>query len=210
MIKLVIFDLDGTLVDAYQAITKSFNHTMRRLGYPVRDGSFIRRAVGWGDRKLLEPYVKPADLKKALEIYRDYHKAALIKWSRLLPGVRKTLSYLEEKGYKLAVASNRPTRFCRILLKHLKLSGFFGCVLCADKLKHAKPHPEILRRLMSEFNVSAQETCFVGDMVIDAMTARSSGVKSVIVTGGSSKEAEIRPEKPFRIIRKFKSLQKIL
>ena len=78
-IKLVIFDLDGTLVDAYPAIIKSFNYAMQKLGYPAQDGLIIRRAVGHGDGGLLRPFVRRQDIKPALRIYRRHHKIALVK-----------------------------------------------------------------------------------------------------------------------------------
>jgi phosphoglycolate phosphatase len=209
-IKLVIFDLDGTLVDAYTAITESFNYTMTRCGYPRQDARYIRRAVGWGDRNLLAPFVKPRQLAGALLTYRRHHAQALRKNSRLIPGARRLLAYLKSKGYTLAVASNRPTKFSRIIIRHLKLDRYFSCVLCADTLPHGKPHPEILRRIMGRFSLGPSQTLYVGDMAIDAQAARRAKVKTVIVTGGSSKRAEIMKEKPWRIIVKLEHLRRFL
>src|SRR5512136_3392413 len=107
--KLIIFDLDGTLVNAYPAIIKSFNYTMRKIHTPVQKGSVIRRAVGWGDKNLLRPFVKKRDLGRALVIYRTHHRKAIVQWSRVLPGVHGLLRNLKMRGYKMAVASNRPT-----------------------------------------------------------------------------------------------------
>ncbi len=77
--KLIIFDLDGTLVDAYPAIISSFNYTMQKLNYPVQDVLTIRRAVGRGDENLLKPFIKEKDACVALSIYRKHHKLALLK-----------------------------------------------------------------------------------------------------------------------------------
>lgn len=209
-IKLLIFDLDGTLIDAYPAIISSFNYAMRALKYPVRKDNLIRRAVGWGDEKLFRPFIKPADLKEALKIYRRHHAKSLLRQSRLFPGAKKVLTYLKSKGYKLAVASNRPTRFSRILIRHLKIRPYFDYILCADKLKHIKPHPEILRKIMHRQNSKPLETIYVGDMVIDAQAGRRAAVKTIIVTTGSSSRSEIRRQRPWRIIYKITDLLKIL
>ncbi len=225
-IKLIIFDLDGTLIDAYPAITSSFNFTMRKLNYPAQGSLVIRRAVGWGDENLLRPFVKPKDLKKALLIYRNHHKQSLIKASRLMPRVKTLLVRLKNKGYKLAVASNRPTKFSLILLRHLNLKKYFTYVLCADRLKHGKPHPEILNRIMEWFSfprepgipidksllsgIKPKQTLYVGDMVIDVYAGRRAKVKTIIVPTGSSTRAEIVKEKPFRIIKKVIDLLKLL
>jgi len=209
-IKLIIFDLDGTLVDAYPAIIKSFNYTMSKLGYPQQKSLTIRRAVGRGDENLLKPFVRRKDLKKAVLLYRKHHKTALLQYSRLFPSVDKVLTKLREKGFKLAVASNRPTKFSLILIRHLGLKKYFAYVLCADKLKHLKPHPEILRKIRQRFSLKPGQTLYVGDMTIDAQAAGNAKVKAVIVTTGSSSKTEIIREKPFRIIRRIIDLLKVL
>jgi phosphoglycolate phosphatase len=210
MVKLVIFDLDGTLVDAYTAINRSFNYTMRSLGYSQQDDLTIRRAVGWGDGNLLKPFLKPKDLKKALYLYRRHHKRSLLRHSRLLPHVKDLLSRLKAKGLKLAVASNRPTKFSWILIRHLSLDKYFDYVLCADKLRHGKPHPEILNRIMQRFYVRPQESVYVGDMAIDAKAGRRARIPTIIVTTGSSTVAQIKREMPQRIIPRIAELVKIL
>lgn len=199
-IKLIAFDLDGTLVNAYTAITRSFNYTMKTLGYPVQDALTIRRAVGLGDKQLLAAFVDKKDLDKALGLYRKHHTADLKRYAKLLPGARGVLSFLRKKGYHLAVASNRPTRFSHIILRSLSIKKYFNYVLCADKIKRGKPSPDILRRVMRRLGVTAAQTIYVGDMAIDAQTGRNAGVKTIIVTGGSSTLAEIKKERPWRII----------
>lgn len=209
-VKLIIFDLDGTLVDAYPAIISSFNYTMRKLRLPLQDKLVIRKAVGWGDGNLLKPFIKDKSEALALSIYRRHHKSALLKKSRLFPRVNKVLAYLENKGYKLAVASNRPTRFSWILIRHLKLKEYFSYVLCADKLKHGKPHPEILNKIMKELGLKPKDTLYVGDMTIDAQAGRGAGVRTIIVTTGSSLKDEIKQEMPYRIIARISQLPRIL
>jgi phosphoglycolate phosphatase len=205
-IRLVIFDLDGTLINAYPAIISSFNYTMRKFGYPAQSPKIIRRAVGWGDVNLLKPFVSDGDLKKALAVYRKHHGHSLVALSRLMPRVNSALARFKSKGYKLAVASNRPTRFSLILLRHLKLKKYFDFVLCADRLKLGKPHPEILRRIMRRFSLRPKQTLYVGDMAIDAQAGRRARVKTIIVTGGSSSRKEILKERPFGIIRRAADL----
>ena len=77
-IKLIIFDVDGTLIDAYQAIVLSFNFTMRQLRLPPKDFITIKKAVGWGDEKLLSPFVPKKQIQKALTIYRRHHQKSLL------------------------------------------------------------------------------------------------------------------------------------
>ena len=209
-IKLIIFDLDGTLVDAYGAIIRSFNFTMQKLNCPRQDDLTIRRAVGRGDENLLKPFINLKNLKKALILYRRHHKTSLLKYSRLFPNVELLLRYLKDKGYKLAIASNRPTKFSWILIRHLGLSKYFDYVLCGDKLRHGKPHPEILNKIIQRFSLRPAQTLYVGDMAIDAQAARRAKVKTIIMTTGSSTYPEIKKEKPYRIISRIIELLRIL
>ena len=209
-VRLVIFDLDGTLVDAYPAITSSFNATLKQLGYSAQKSAVIRRAVGWGDKNLLKPFVKEADLEKALLFYRQRHKKDLVLRSRLFPQTLKVLTYLKNKGYKLAIASNRPTRFCWILIRHLKLDKHLDLVLCADRLKHGKPHPEILNKIMRKFKVKPDQTVFIGDMFVDAQAGRRAKVRSIMLPTGSSSKEELEAEYPFCIINNLNALMKLL
>jgi len=209
-IKLVIFDLDGTLVNAYSAIEKSFNYAMKMTGYPSRDYATVLRAVGGGDEKLLAKFVNKSDLKRALSLYRKHHKIALLKHSGLMPGARLLLKYLEMKGYKLAVASNRPTKSSKILIRHLEIEKYFDYSLCADKLKLGKPHPEILLKIVRRLRVKKNQSLYVGDMLIDAQAGKRAGIKAIIVTTGSSTITEIKKGKPWRIIRNLSALFKEL
>jgi phosphoglycolate phosphatase len=209
-LSLAIFDLDGTLIDAYPAIIRSLNFTMRKFNYPAQSDAVIRRAVGWGDENLLKPFVASGDLKQVLSAYRRHHKKSLVKYSRLFTGAKTVLRRLKHKGYKLAVASNRPTQFSWILIRHFGLQEYFNYVLCADKLKFGKPHPQILQKITQRLSCLSRQTVYIGDMAIDAQAGRRAGVATIIVTTGSSKLSEIRRERPYRIIGKIKELLKIL
>ena len=183
---------------------------MAKLGYPARRALIIRRAVGWGDANLLRPFLAEKDLKKGLFIYRNHHKKALLRGSRLFPAVPKLLSYLKRKGYKLAVASNRPTKFSLILIRHLKIGKFFDYYLFADKLKRGKPHPEILIKIRKRFSLGPSEVLYVGDMAIDVQAGRRARIKTVAVTTGSNTRQELKKEIPYLIISGITDLQKIL
>ena len=209
-IKLVIFDLDGTLADAYEAISKSVNFTLQKLGRPKASYLKIRKAVGWGDRRLLAAFVPEKDIDAALSIYRRHHRISLKKYSRLLPYSKGVLEYLRGNKIKAAIASNRPTEFTKILLNSIGIKGYFDYVLCADKLAEGKPNPEILLKITRELKINPQDALYVGDMVIDVETGHNAGVKAIAVLGGSSTLAEIKKARPFKIIKSLASLRKHL
>ncbi len=209
-IKAIIFDLDGTLIDAYRAIIESFNFTMDKMGFPRQKPEVIKRAVGLGDESLLSPFIGKARARKAIEIYRRHHKKSLVEKSRLIKSVRSLLVYLRKSGYKLAVASNRPSKFSKILIKHLKIDKFFDEVLCGDELEKGKPHPLILFETLKRLSVSKKQALYVGDMVVDVKTGNSAGVKTIAVLTGSSSRAEIKYSKPYKILKDVSYLRKIL
>ncbi len=209
-IKVIIFDLDGTLIDAYQAISRSLNFTLDKCGLPKQSDLKIRRAVGWGDRELIKAFVADKEVGKALRIYRRHHKISLSKYARLIPGALEVLDFLDKKGYKLAVATNRPMIFTNIVLRHLKIKKYFDYVLCADRALRAKPCPDMLNKVLKKFSIEKKQAFYVGDMAIDALFARKAGVRAVIARGGSSTLKEIKKEKPFKIIKSLSFLCKVI
>ncbi|MEW5758769.1 MAG: HAD family hydrolase [Candidatus Omnitrophota bacterium] len=208
--KLIIFDLDGTLVDAYTAIEKSFNFALSSLGYSKESFDVIKRAVGWGDKNLLAPFIDKNDLNKALLIYRRHHQKSLLKYSKVFSGAKSLLQYLKNKKIKLAIATNRPTKFTKILLKYLNLDKYFDMVLCGDKLRKMKPHPEILQKIMHKLKADKDSTLFVGDMTVDIETAKAAKIDSVAVLTGSSTKKELSALKPNKIIKHVSELKKLL
>ena len=205
-LKLIIFDLDGTLIDAYPAITSSFNYTMRAVGMPQQPAEVIRRAVGRGDRNLLAPYVKAAAVDRALRVYRRHHAGALRAHTRLYPSVKSLLAGLKKRGIILAVASNRPTKFSLIVLRHLGIRRYFDAVLCKDAVRFGKPHPLMLNMLMRRFKAGPRDTMYVGDMAIDGEAGRRAHVKTVMVTTGSSTRGELGKYRPFAIVGRVKDI----
>ncbi|MCK5014610.1 MAG: HAD family hydrolase [Candidatus Omnitrophica bacterium] len=199
-IQLVIFDLDGTLVDAYQAVESSINYMLAEIGRALVDDKTIKRTVGWGVRHLVETFVGGHDLDRALSIYRQHHARALKSGTKWLPGARELIEKLQSRGYKLAIASNRPTRFTHIILKHLKTDHAFDRVLCADRVDRPKPAAEMLEKILEKCSLDPDEALYVGDMTIDVQTGRAAGVKTVAVMTGSSSREELAAQKPFAVI----------
>jgi len=212
LIKAVIFDLDGTLVNAYPAVSQSVNYTLGLLGFAPCSHAEIKRSVGGGDRKLMAHFVGEKLADQAITIYRPHHTKALETKGavRLLPGVLGVLKFLKGKRYKLAIASNRPTKFTLIILKVLGILKLFDVVLCADKAQRPKPYPEILWAIAKRLSVDRSEVLYVGDMTIDVDCAHRAGVRMVAVATGSSSKKELKSLKPWRIIDKMVTLKSMI
>lgn len=205
--RLIIFDVDGTIVDAYRAIEDSLCYTLRLMGHSrCASLGVVRRAVGRGDRNFIREFLDEDMIDEGLRVYRKHHQTSLLRYSRPIAGSKKVLATLRRQGYKLAVASNRPRKFTLILLRHLGFIRYFDVVICAKDESDIKPHPTILLRAMNKLRVTRASTLYVGDMVIDVLAGKNAGVKTVAVTGGSSSLAELKKAKPFRIISNITSL----
>jgi phosphoglycolate phosphatase len=209
MIKVLIFDLDGTLVNAYPAVSRSVNHTLKALGLPSRTHEEIKRSVGGGDRKLMVHFAGEARAARALKLYRPHHAKALQVQNgvKLLAGALGVLKFFKAKGVKLAIASNRPTRFTRIILTELDILKCFDAVLCADRAPKPKPNPDILWALASRFKVKKTEVLYVGDMTIDINCGRRAGIRVVAVATGSNSKKELKDLKPLAVIDKIGELK---
>jgi phosphoglycolate phosphatase len=209
-LKAVIFDLDGTLVDAYKAVEQSMNYALKQGGFPTVPALTIKRSVGWGDKHLIEQFVGLEHAPRVLNVYRKHHKTSLATGVKFLPGAKKLLDELKEQGYILAIASNRPTRFSRIILRVLNIQEHFDYVLCADKIKRPKPYPDILKQILSKYKLKNHEALFVGDMTIDVQTGNSAMVRTAAVLTGSSTRQDIEALKPFAIIPRLSGLKNII
>ncbi|MFH0754062.1 MAG: HAD family hydrolase [Candidatus Omnitrophota bacterium] len=209
-IRLVIFDLDGTLVDAFPAITDSINHMMKRLGHPEQSLRKVKRSVGWGVGSLVRTFVPEEKVEEALSIFRGHHDKRLRRPIRLLDGVKTLLPFLKRRGCVLAIASNRPEEFCRIILDVAGIGHYFDFVVCSDMVKRAKPYPDMVRNLLRKARVPARQTMFVGDMTVDVACGRAAGVMTVAVSTGSCSWKELEAENPDWLVRRISLVRALL
>lgn len=209
-IRLIIFDLDGTLVDAYKPVAASLNYSLRLYGYRAQSAQTIRRSVGWGDSNLISRFIQPADLKRVLAAYRRHHEVALKHGTKLLPGAKSILTYLKKKKIILAIATNRPSFYTKIILKQLKVADYFQIVLCADQVRRAKPAPDLLNAIVKKSKAPRVESLYVGDMTIDVECGQRAKIRTVAVVTGSSQFKEIKKFKPYKIIRHINQLKSLI
>lgn len=207
--RLYIFDLDGTLADAYRAIEKSLNFTLKKLGYPTVSYQEAKRKVGRGDRIFMETFFNRKNIAKALKIYRSHHKRAVIGHSKLRPYAKDLLTTLKRKNKMLAIASNRPSYFTALILEALRIRKYFDLVLCADEIKSNKPNPRILNAILKRLSVKKPEAVFIGDMDIDLETAKRARMDVVFVRGGSSALSSVKKYKNKKVVSSLKEVLKL-
>ncbi len=187
-VKLIIFDLDGTLVDTARDITEALNHAIKPHGLKPVSVEETTALIGEGTTRLIQkalsPLGKPDEetVKAALKSFLDYYSENLAVHSRLYPNVKKTLSKL--KSFDRAVLSNKREDLSRRLLEDLGIAGEFVLIAGSDTTSSRKPSPEPVRYVLDKTGVLPEEALVIGDSPYDIEAAKGAGVKSVAVTYG--------------------------
>jgi phosphoglycolate phosphatase len=187
----VVFDLDGTLIDGYEAIADALAYAMERFGLPVLPPEKVRVMVGHGIEKLLEEAVGTERTSEGVRLFRERYPEVTVAKSRLLPGVREVLAELAAAGHAMAVASNKPAPFSRMILEAYRVARYFVEIAGPDEATPAKPDPAMLRRLMVAAGAEPGRTVVVGDMEVDFEFGRAADCRVVLVPGGSRSREDL-------------------
>lgn len=181
----LVFDLDGTLVDSYEAIARSLNHARREAGLSAIGTDTVRGHVGRGLESLVEDLVPGAAVELSVRRFRERYAQVYAEDTRALPDVPDTVEALGRRGIPMAVASNKPARFGEPILEALGMRRWFRSVHGPDTVGATKPHPAMLRRAITDLGVDAADVLYVGDMPLDVETADRAGVRVALVATGS-------------------------
>ena len=211
MKKLVIFDLDGTLLDTIADLAESANHALKQLGYPTRDVETIRTFVGNGVNKLLFRALPDEEkteenmmrMRTHFVPYYDAHNADL---SAPYPGIVALLEELQAKGLRMAVASNKYQEATVKLVKHYFPMIDFVEVLGQREGINVKPDPTIVFDILQKAGVSKEETLYVGDSGVDMQTSINAGVDAIGVTWGFRPRTELEDFHPMGLIDQAEEL----
>ncbi|MDF2075264.1 phosphoglycolate phosphatase [Pseudomonas mendocina] len=213
--RLVMFDLDGTLIDSVPDLAEAVDRMLAELGRPPAGVEKVRDWVGNGARVLVrraladdidhagvsETQTEEA-LARFLDIYADCHNL-----TALYPGVHELLEALSTAAVELAVVTNKPERFVAPLLEQVGLGGYFRWIIGGDTLPQQKPDPAALLQVMRLADVTAAQSLFIGDSRNDVLAAHAAGVPCVAVSYGYNHGRPIAEEKPNLVVD---SLAKLL
>ena len=188
---LLVFDLDGTLIDGYAGIGRALGYAMEHLGLTPPPDARVRVMVGYGLERLLEQAVGPELAPEGVRLFRERYQEVAVEGSHLLPGVAATLAALDARGYPMAVASNKPAPFSGLILGAKGVARYFRAIEGPDAATPAKPDPTMLRRLLERTAAPARTTVVVGDMEVDADFARAAGCRVVLIPSGSRSRSEL-------------------
>jgi phosphoglycolate phosphatase len=192
VIELVIFDLDGTLIDSKLDIAHSVNATRAYMGLPPISHELVEQYVGNGApvliRRVLGPEAPEDQVALALDYFIRYYAEHCMDHTALYPGVRSALDHLLEHGVQLAVLTNKPVRISGHMVGGLGLSGHFFRVYGGNSFERKKPDPIGIETLLTETGVARQRTLMVGDSAVDIRTARNANVGACGVRWGFQPE----------------------
>lgn len=185
---LLIFDLDGTLIDSKLDLALAVNATRAHMGMPPLEVDQVSTYVGNGApvliRRALGEQATEAEIEEALEFFLEYYRAHELDNTRLYPGVSQSLDRLYAAGKRLAVLTNKPVAMSRAIVEGLGVGARFFRVYGGNSFDFKKPHPVGVEALLTETGVGRARTLMIGDSSVDIQTARNAGVSSCGVTYG--------------------------
>ena len=192
--RLVLFDLDGTLVDAADDLAAALNRCQSLRGLPPTPPQELRPWTSHGARGLIQRGfgLEPADAgyEDLRAEFLDHYEQALCVHSRLYDGIEQTLAAIEASDRRWGVVTNKPARFTRPLLRALGLERRAACVVSGDTAARPKPDPAPILRALAECRCEASASLYVGDDLRDVQAGRAAGVGTVVAAYGYSASIE--------------------
>jgi len=211
-IEAIFFDVDGTLADARLDIAGAMNRVLKMLGRPEKSVSDISSYIGTGVKyligKSLGAGADEALIDRATAMYEEEYLKHPADHAKLYPGVAKLLKGLP--GKRKFVLTNRYSHLASALLEKLGIRDFFEKVFGGDDESCIKPDPRVFDRILPVVGVNRGESLIVGDMAIDVMAGKNSGIRTCWVTYGLGKKEEVLPLKPDYVIDRISDLGSIV
>ncbi|WP_018937372.1 MULTISPECIES: phosphoglycolate phosphatase [unclassified Thioalkalivibrio] len=216
--RMILIDLDGTLIDSVPDLAFSVDAMMRELGLPERGEPAVRNWVGNGVERLVKrALVNDLDgepdaeqFARALPVFMRIYQENTAGRSPLYPGVREGLDQLKAAGYRLGCVTNKAERFTVPLLREKGILDDFEIVVAGDALPQKKPDPAPLLHAADKLGVDPSEALMVGDSKSDVKAARAAGFQIVCMTYGYNHGKDIRDERPDAVLDRLDELPDLL
>jgi len=212
--RLVMFDLDGTLVDSVPDLAAAVDRTLLALGRAPAGIERVRDWVGNGARVLVRralagglehTQIAEQEAEQALQLFMAAY-AESHALTRVYPGVAQTLDWLRGQDIPLAIVTNKPQRFVAPLLEEKGLDGYFRWIIGGDSLPQQKPDPAALLHVLAQAGVAGEQALFVGDSRNDVLAAKAAGVPCVALSYGYNHGRPIAEEGPARVLDDLRQL----
>ncbi len=218
---IILFDLDGTLVDTAPDLMHAHNHVMKKFGYPTKTTDEIRNLVGqgagamlgrsiWGQAKKEIGKVQDENIKKEMiKVFVDFYGKNIVNESKLIKGVKEFLIWSKENKISMAVCTNKQENLAIDLLKKIGIYDFFEYVAGHNTFDYCKPDPRHLTSVVEILNGDIKKTLMIGDSETDANAARDAGIPLILLEDGYT-EKNITEIYHNHIIKDFEGIEKIV
>lgn len=216
--QMVLFDLDGTLIDSVPDLAYCVDAMMQTLGLPLRGEAAVRNWVGNGVERLVERALTndlngvpdPALFAQALPVFKRLYAANTSARSYLYPGVKEGLAYVQSLGLPMGCVTNKAAQFTLPLLRDLGVLDAFATVISGDTLPVKKPDPGPLFYAAGWFRCAPQQALLIGDSQSDIKAARAAGYAIICMSYGYNHGEDIRSGKPDVVIDSMAELPRFL
>jgi phosphoglycolate phosphatase len=209
---IIVFDLDGTLIDTAPDLIESLNHALTPGGFEPVDHSMVGTIVGMGGRAMIERVftmnqrrVDPALIEQHHEVFLEHYTAGIPGRSRPYPGVLEAIARAADAGYIFAICTNKPETMAVSLIERLGLSPLFGAICGADTFAFRKPDPRHLTETIERAGGDPGRALMVGDSRTDIDTAKAAGIPVVAVDFGYT-DRHVREFEPSKVISHYDEL----
>lgn len=210
-IDLLIFDLDGTLVDTLDDLTAAVNFTLAQFKLPPRTRPEVEIFIGHGVRKLLERALDnppPEKLDLALGYFKQHYGANVCVHSFVYPGVREVLDRFAQK--RKAILTNKPEEFTRPLVEKLGIAPHFEIILGGGDHLAPKPDPDGIRKILAQTGAAPAKTVIIGDSDTDILAGKAAGIITCAVTYGFRRREFLRPLEPDFMVNDLTEIKALL
>jgi phosphoglycolate phosphatase len=208
-IRGIIFDLDGTLIEAYEAIYLGLKEAFRYFSKKIFPFADLKKYLKVDLEATMSQFFTPEEALESIPIMRKKYEEVYLDKTHFLDGAREALEILHSKGILLGVASNKFGRFSRGALRHLEVLDYFKSVVGAGDVPRNKPFPDMIHAVLREMGLSPDKVVFVGDTITDVVTAKQAGVDAYALPTGFHSKIELSEKKPKRILKNLKELTQI-
>jgi phosphoglycolate phosphatase len=188
----LLLDLDGTIVDAFTTIHRSYVHTLPQFGLPAPTMEQVRRAVGGGLENAMRHFVPETLLAEAVARHVEHTSSILLDDVTLMPGTLELLRAQQMAGVTLAVFTNKRGDHARLICEHLGITPYLRGIFGAKDTAWLKPQPEFAAHVLATLGANAATTMLVGDSPFDVKAAHNGGFACWCVTTGTHDETQLR------------------
>jgi 2-hydroxy-3-keto-5-methylthiopentenyl-1-phosphate phosphatase len=202
----IIFDLDGTLIESYEAIYLGLKECFQSFGKGIFPFCDLKKYLKPDLETTLSQFFTPEEVLKGIPVMRKKYEEVYLNQTRFLDGAGEVLRALHSSGVLLGIASNKLGRFSRGALIHLGVSDYFNSVIGAGDVPRNKPFPDMIQTALKEMHLHPEEAIFVGDTLTDIETGKQAGVDVYALPTGFYSKKELSQGKPKRLLTNLQDL----